>query len=184
MPPAAIRYVDPEAPRGFLYRSFVALASSRFATWLATKSIWSAIVWRIDPHLMRWSRGRLGTGLLLPTALLRTRGARSGLARQNAVVYFHDGDLVTIVASHAGRPGNPSWYYNVLADPDVELGGQPFRAALVEDAAERDRLWALADRILPAFATYRRNAARAGRTIPIVQLSPREKGNSESKGQL
>ena len=168
-----LRYVDPESRRGPVYRAFVRLASSRFATWLATTPIWSSIVWRIDPHLMRLTRGRLGTGLLLPTALLQTRGARTGLVRSNAVIYFHDRDRVVIFASRAGRPGNPSWYYNARANPDVELGGRRFRAEVVKDDAERTRLWVLAERVLPAFATYRESAGRAGRTIPILQLIPR-----------
>ncbi|MGO9247233.1 MAG: nitroreductase/quinone reductase family protein [Solirubrobacteraceae bacterium] len=166
----ALRYVDPCAQRGPIYRVYVALASSRFATWLSKRAIWSAIVWRIDPVLLRVTRGRLGTALLLPTALLQTRGARTGLVRRNAVIYFHDGERVTIIASQAGRPGNPSWFYNARANPDVLLGGQPFRAEIVEDEASRARLWELADRVFPAFASYRESATRAGRTIPILQL--------------
>ncbi len=164
------RYVDPCAQRGPIYRVYVGLASSRFATWLSKKAVWSAIVWKIDPVLLRVTRGRIGTGLLLPTALLQTRGARTGLVRCNAVIYFHDGERVTIVASQAGRPGNPSWFYNARANPDVLLGGQPFRAEVVEDEASRARLWELADRVFPAFASYRESAASAGRTIPILQL--------------
>jgi deazaflavin-dependent oxidoreductase (nitroreductase family) len=167
-----LRYVDPRAQTGWLYRLNARLASSRFATWLATTAIWSAIVWRIDPPLLRLTRGRLGTGLLLPTALLQTRGARTGRLRSNAVIYFHDGERVTIVASKAGLPGNPSWLYNARANPDVMLGGQRFRAQEVDDDASRDRLWGLADGVFPAFATYRRAASRAGRSIPIVQLLP------------
>jgi deazaflavin-dependent oxidoreductase (nitroreductase family) len=170
---AALRYVDPHASRGPIYRAYVRLASSRLATWLSKKAIWSAIVWRIDPHLMRLTRGRLGTGLLLPTALLQTRGARTGLVRRNGVIYFHDGERVTVIASQAGRPSNPSWFYNVRANPDVLLGGQPFHAEIVEEEAERQRLWKLADRVFPAFASYRESAARAGRTIPIIQLTSR-----------
>ena len=130
-------------------------------------------MWRIDPYLMRLTRGRLGTGLIVPTALLQTRGARSGRVRRNAVIYFHDGERVTIIASQAGRPDHPSWFYNARAHPDVSLGGQPFRAVIVEGEEARERLWELADRIFPAFAAYRDSAARAGRTIPILQLVPR-----------
>jgi deazaflavin-dependent oxidoreductase (nitroreductase family) len=169
-----LRYVDPEARHGPLYRAWVRFASSRPVTWLSTKAIWGATVWKIDPWLLRLTRGRLGTGLLLPTALLQTRGARSGLERRNAVIYFHDGERVTIFATQAGRPDNPCWYHNARANPDVELGGLPFRAEVVEDEAERTRLWRLADRVFPAFAVYRDSAGRAGRTIPILQLVPRD----------
>jgi deazaflavin-dependent oxidoreductase (nitroreductase family) len=114
--------------------------------------VWSAVVWRIDPYLLRLSRGRLGTGLVLPTALLQTRGARTGLVRSNAVIYFHDGERVTIIASHAGRPGNPAWFYNARANPGVLLGGQPFRAEVIDEESSRVRLWELADRVFPGFA--------------------------------
>lgn len=159
-------------PRGLIYRGYVRLASSRFATWLSKKTVWSTIVWKIDPYLLRLTRGRLGTGLLLPTALLQTRGARTGLVRRNAVIYFHDGGRVTVIASQAGRPENPSWFYNARANPDVLLGGQPFRAEVIEDETSRVRLWELADRVFPAFATYRDSAALAGRVILILQLVP------------
>lgn len=170
---AAVRplpLVDPHRPRGPLYRGYVRLAGCRLARWLATTAIWRALVWRLDPWLLRLSGGRIGTGLLLPTALLETRGARTGAVRRNAVIYFHDGERVTIVASKAGYPGNPAWLYNALANPDVTLGGRRFRAEPVEEEAERARLWALADRVFPAFADYRASAAAAGRTIPILQL--------------
>jgi deazaflavin-dependent oxidoreductase (nitroreductase family) len=167
-----LRYVDPRAPRGRIYRAYVRFAGTRLATRLSKKAIWSAIVWNIDPYLLRVTRGRLGTGLLLPTALLQTRGARTGLVRRNAVIYFHDGQRVTIIASQAGRRDNPSWFYNARAYPEVLLGGQPFRAEIIEDAASCARLWELADHVFPAFASYRDSAARAGRTIPILQLIP------------
>jgi deazaflavin-dependent oxidoreductase (nitroreductase family) len=168
-----LRHIDPLAPRGPLYRVFVGLASSRLATWLSRQPVWSAVVWRVDPILLRLTGGRLGTGLLLPTALLQTSGARTGRSRCNAVIYFHDGELVTIVASKAGRPGNPSWFYNARANPEVMLGGLPYRAQIVSDEQTRRRLWELADRVFPAFAAYRARAARTGRTIPILQLQPR-----------
>jgi deazaflavin-dependent oxidoreductase (nitroreductase family) len=168
-----LRYVDPRLERGPIYRAFVWLLSRRALTWLSRTRLWGSVMWNIDPYLMRLTRGHLGTGLFVPTALLETRGARTGRARCNAVIYFHDGERVTIIASHAGRAHNPSWFHNACANPDVLFGGQPFRAEVIEDDATRARLWALADRLFPAFASYRDSAARVGRTIPILQLVPR-----------
>ena len=93
--------------------------------------------------------------------------------RRNGVIYFHDSDRVTIVASKAGDPHHPAWFHNLRANPDVTFGGIPMRATVVEDEAERERLWVLADRVFAPYATYRRDAAKANRTIPIVQLTPR-----------
>lgn len=163
-----LAYVDPAARHEFLYRAYAALVGTRPMGWMSR-----VLVWKLDPVLLRLSRGRLGFGLLLPTALLETRGARTGQLRRNGVIYFHDGDRVVIVASKLGLPQNPAWFRNLSADPDVSLGGQPFRAEAVTDEAERARLWELADRVFPPYAAYRARAATAGRTIPIVQLRPR-----------
>lgn len=164
----ALPYVDPRASRGPLYRAYVRFLATRLAAWLSVH-----IVWKVDPLLMRLTGGRLGLGLMLPTALLETRGARTGHVRRNGVIYFHDGERVTIVASKLGAPEHPSWFHNARANPDVLFGGQPFRVEVVEEESSRERLWELADRVFPPYAAYRERAARAGRTIPILQLVPR-----------
>jgi deazaflavin-dependent oxidoreductase (nitroreductase family) len=164
----ALPYVDPRASRGPLYRAYVRFVGTRVAMWLSPK-----VVWKVDPYLMRLTRGRIGTGLMLPTALLETHGARTGRLRRNGVIYFHDGERVTIIASKLGVPEHPSWFHNARANPDVLLGGQPFRVEVVDDEASRARLWELADRVFPPYAAYRDRAARVGRTIPILQLVPR-----------
>ncbi len=162
-----MRYVDPMARRGPLYRAYASLLGTRAMGWLSRH-----IGWKLDPHVMRLSRGRLGAGLVLPTGLLETRGARTGRVRRNALIYFHDGDRVTIMASKLGAPEHPGWFHNLRANPDVTFGGQAYRAVVVEDEAERTRLWSLADHVFPKYALYRERAARAGRTIPLVQLVP------------
>ena len=165
----ALPHVDPQAHHGPLYRAFVRFLGTRAAAWLSAN-----VVWKVDPHLMRLTGGRLGLGLMLPTALLETRGARTGRPRRNGVIYFHDGERVTIVASKLGAPEHPAWFHNARAHPDVLLGGRPFRAEVVENEAERARLWALADSVFPPYAGYRERAARVERTIPILRLVPRD----------
>ena len=169
--PTQLKHVDPTHPRGWLSRVYAALANTRLGRFLSIH-----VVWKLDPHLMRATRGRLGMGLVMPTALLETRGAKSGAVRRNAVIYFHDGDRVTIVASKLGLPEHPAWLHNLRADPDVTFGGIPMRASEVGDEVERERLWALADNVFAPYAAYRREAAKANRTIPIVQLTLRDSG--------
>jgi deazaflavin-dependent oxidoreductase (nitroreductase family) len=166
--PAQLRYVDPNRPRGWLSRAYAAFSATGLGRFLSAK-----LAWKLDPYLLRLTRGRLGTGLVIPTALLETRGARSGALRRNAVIYFHDGERVTIIASKAGAAEHPAWFHNLRAHPDVVFGGIPMRAAAVSDEAERERLWSLADRVFAPYAIYRRDAAKANRTIPIVQLTAR-----------
>ena len=166
---AHLQYVDPHGPQGLFNRVYAALAN----TWLG-RFLSMHVVWKVDPYLLRITGGRIGMGLTMPTALLETRGAKSGAVRRNAVIYFHDGDRVTIVASKLGLAQHPAWFHNLEADPDVTFGGIPMRATVVDDEAERRRIWALADKVFAPYAAYRREAAKAGRTIPIVQLTARE----------
>ncbi|HEY6731205.1 MAG TPA: nitroreductase/quinone reductase family protein [Solirubrobacterales bacterium] len=167
-----LRHVDPQRPRGYLYRAWAQLVASRLGFWLSRH-----VGWKVDPILLRLTGGRIGTGLVIPTALLETRGARSGETRRNGVIYFHDGDKVTLIASKAGAPENPSWFYNARANREVKLNGEPYRVEVIEDEAERARIWALADRVFPPFASYRERAANTNRTIPILQLSPAGESN-------
>jgi len=167
--PTRLKHVDPNRRPGPFSRVYAALANTRLGRFMSVH-----LVWKLDPYLMRMTRGRLGMGLVMPTALLETQGAKSGALRRNAVIYFHDGERVTIVASKLGLPSHPAWFHNLQANPEVTFGGIPMRAAVVADEAERQRLWALADRVFAPYAAYRREAAKASRTIPIVQLTPCE----------
>jgi deazaflavin-dependent oxidoreductase (nitroreductase family) len=167
--PAQLKYVDPNRRRSWFSRAYAAFSATRLGRFISAK-----VVWKVDPYLLRATRGRVGMGLVLPTALLETRGARSGAVRRNAVIYFHDEGRVMIIASKAGAQRHPAWFHNLRAHPDVKFGGIPMRAAVVSDETERHRLWTLADRVFAPYATYREDAAKANRTIPIVQLTARE----------
>jgi deazaflavin-dependent oxidoreductase (nitroreductase family) len=163
-----LRYVDPYERRGRLYLAMCRFSTTRTGAWLSVN-----FAWKIDPHLLTLTRGRLSTAWPVNAALLESRGARTGRRRRNATLYFHDGDRITIVASLRGWPRNPAWYHNVRKHPNVTFGGLPFRAEIVEDEAERQRLWDLADRVYPQYADFREQARKAGRVIPIIQLVPR-----------
>jgi deazaflavin-dependent oxidoreductase (nitroreductase family) len=167
--PTQLKYVDPNRRRGLFSRALAALANTRLGRFMSVH-----VVWKVDPFLMRATRGRVGMGLTMPTALLETLGAKSGAMRRNVVIYFHDGERVTIIASKLGHEKHPAWFHNLRAHPDVTFGGIPMQAAVVGDEAERERLWALADRVFAPYAAYRREAAKVSRTIPIVQLTARE----------
>jgi deazaflavin-dependent oxidoreductase (nitroreductase family) len=102
--------------------------------------------------------------------LLTTVGARTGATHVVPLVYFRDDDRYLVVASKAGAPTNPSWYYNLLAmgRGSVELGGGRFdvRVRIVK-GEERDELFARVAARFPIYASYQR---RTRRRIPIVEL--------------
>jgi deazaflavin-dependent oxidoreductase (nitroreductase family) len=105
--------------------------------------------------------------------ILTTKGAKSGEARENPLVYTRDGDHFIIVASKGGAPTHPSWYHNLVKHPDVtvEVLGEKFKArAQVPQGDERERLYQQHASINPNFHEYRQKTTR---TIPVVVLERR-----------
>jgi deazaflavin-dependent oxidoreductase (nitroreductase family) len=103
--------------------------------------------------------------------LLTTTGAKSSQPRTSPVAYSTDGDRLVIAASKGGAPSNPSWYFNLLANPivTVELGAETFqaRASVVTDEQERERLYAHHAELMPGFADY---TLKTTRKIPVILL--------------
>jgi deazaflavin-dependent oxidoreductase (nitroreductase family) len=103
---------------------------------------------RVDPPLMRLTRGRVSSlGTWPRSLLLMHTGAKSGIQRTTPLIYFTDGDREILVASNYGGTRHPAWYYNVTANPTVTLLAGGFEGQFVAEevtGAELDRLWALA----------------------------------------
>lgn len=103
--------------------------------------------------------------------LLHTLGAKSQQPRLNPVAYIRDGERLVIIASKAGAPTNPDWYYNLVANPTVaiEVGTETFQArGVVTDEPERTRLYAKMVEMMPGFADYERKTTRR---IPVIVLT-------------
>lgn len=105
--------------------------------------------------------------------LLHTTGAKSGLERINPLVYLPDGERLVIIASKAGAPSHPDWYYNLMAHPEVkvEVGNEqiPVRATVTEEP-ERTELYEKVVAQYPNFDEYRQKTTR---TIPVIALTRR-----------
>ena len=80
--------------------------------------------------------------------LLTTTGAKSGQPRLSPLAYVTDGspDRLVLFASHLGSAHHPSWYHNLVVNPEVtvEVGTETFTArASTAAGAEHDRLYQL-----------------------------------------
>jgi deazaflavin-dependent oxidoreductase (nitroreductase family) len=111
-----------------------------------------------------------GTHILL----LTTTGRKSGEPRTTPLIHVADGDRRwVVIASKGGAPENPSWFENLVADPDATIQVQaeeiPVRMSVVE-GPDRDRLWGLMTAEWPAYDDY---AAKTDRRIPVVAFEPR-----------
>jgi deazaflavin-dependent oxidoreductase (nitroreductase family) len=107
----------------------------------------------------------------VPTLLLTTRGKKSGTARRTALIYGKDGDDYVVMASYAGAPAHPDWYFNLGADPEVviQVGEEIMTgtARTVSDA-DRERVWKVMTDIWPDYDEY---ATKTDRKIPLVAIT-------------
>jgi deazaflavin-dependent oxidoreductase (nitroreductase family) len=104
-----------------------------------------------------------------PVLLLTTTGAKTGKQRVTPLNFTIDGDRVVVVASKGGAPAHPSWYGNLVANPDVtiELGAERFRAhATTVEEPERTRLYDQHAAEMTFFEGYRKRVKT--RQIPVV----------------
>ena len=110
-----------------------------------------------------------------PLLLLTTTGARSGQRRTTPMMYVPDGERLLVIASNAGAPKHPAWYYNLAAHPQVtvEVGREIYDAtAIVTEGAERQQLWG---RIVEQYPFFADHQGKVTRQIPVVALERRDK---------
>ena len=107
-----------------------------------------------------------------PIVVVTSVGAKTGKLRKTALMRVaHEGDYA-VVASKGGAPKHPVWYYNLKANPHVELqDGATKRDYLAHEAsgAEKERWWDRALEVWPDYAGYQK---RTTRQIPVFILEP------------
>ena len=134
---------------------------------------------RLMRLLNNWTMNRVRKGGKMfggmNALVLTTVGRKSGVERRTPVGYFRgdDGSWL-IVASAAGAPKNPAWYYNIAAHPDkvqIETGGRKIAVTAQQlHGAERDQAWNQITSAAPRFAQYQH---KTDRQLPIIHLIPR-----------
>jgi deazaflavin-dependent oxidoreductase (nitroreductase family) len=158
--------VDPTKPRPIRKALVDPLVVTSFGRWWLLN-----VAPRLDPAFFKLSGGRF-TSLPAPILFLVHTGAHSGKTRETPLVYFSDGEDLVVMASNYGREKHPAWFYNVKANPEVEVragGRQERRRARITAGEDRQRLYELAKRITRAYDDYERRAARE---IQVIRLSP------------
>ena len=134
------------------------------------KYIPSATKWVADQvDLYERSGGREGTTLRgLPVIIVTSTGRKTGAIRKTPLMKVVDGDNYVLVASQGGAPTHPVWYYNLKADPNVEVRDgvdvYKMRVREVDQSAERERLCGIAVEAYPPYKDYQE---RTDRLIPV-----------------
>jgi|SRR5215467_3132218 len=130
---------------------------------------------RDQVELFERSGGTEGITLLdtgLPVVIVTNIGAKSGKVRKTPLMRVeHDGRYAA-VASMGGAPKNPVWYYNLRANPRVELQDGAERLDMIAReiaGAERAQWWERAVAAYPPYAEYQ---TKTSRQIPVFLLEP------------
>jgi deazaflavin-dependent oxidoreductase (nitroreductase family) len=128
---------------------------------------------RDQVDLYERSGGVEGTTLRgMSVIILTSRGASSGKLRKTPLMRVEHDGVYAVVASQGGAPTHPRWYYNLVADPHVELQDGPDRTdrtARELSGDERELWWRRAVAAYPDYADYQ---TKTERQIPVFVLEP------------
>ena len=143
---------------------------------MAVEGVYEPSTWpwvREQVELYESSGGTQGTTLRdtgLPVVIISNRGVRTGKLRKTPVMRVeHDGRYAA-VASQGGAPVHPRWYYNLRANPRVELQDGPHKWDMIAreaTGAERAEWWERAVAAYPPYADYQEKTTRQ---IPVFIL--------------
>ena len=135
---------------------------------------------RLMRWMNRWATGRIRKGGTFMGGteglVLTTVGRKTGAERSTPVNWFPgvDGSWL-IVASAAGAPKHPAWYYNIAANPDrvtIETADGVVAVTAVQlEGAERDAAWQQITSASSFFAKYQQ---KTDRQIPVIRLVRRQ----------
>ncbi|PVY33818.1 nitroreductase family deazaflavin-dependent oxidoreductase [Williamsia muralis] len=138
-----------------------------------------------EPSTTDWAReqaekieasgGTEGTELNgMPVVVLTSVGRKSGKLRKSPLMRVENEGKYAAVASLGGAPKNPVWYYNVVANPHVELRDGPVVTDMIAreiTGDEKAEWWERAVAAYPPYADYQNNTDRQ---IPVFVLEPAE----------
>jgi deazaflavin-dependent oxidoreductase (nitroreductase family) len=107
-----------------------------------------------------------------PIIVLTSLGAKSGKVRKTPLMRVeHDGEYA-VIASKGGAPEHPLWYYNLAANPHVELQDGAVRKDYIArevSGEERAVWWKRATATWPDYDDYQ---TKTERQIPVFVLTP------------
>lgn len=109
-----------------------------------------------------------------PIIVLTSVGAKTGRLRKTALMRVEHAGRYAVVASMGGAPRHPVWFYNLKANPHVELqDGATKRDYLAREVTgdEKATWWERAVATWPDYAKYQ---TRTTRQIPVFVLDPIE----------
>jgi F420H(2)-dependent quinone reductase len=98
-----------------------------------------------------------------PIIVLTSVGAKTGKLRKTALMRVEHDGVYAVVASMGGAPKPPVWYYNLLANPRVELQDAATKRDYIArevTGPEKATWWERAVETWPDYAKYQEKTER------------------------
>ena len=105
-----------------------------------------------------------------PIVVITSVGSKSGKLRKNPVMRVEHDGVYAAIASQGGAPEHPSWYFNFVAHPEVELQDGPEPHTYVARLAEGEERAAWWVRAVAQYAPYAEYQQKTDREIPVFLL--------------
>jgi len=132
----------------------------------------------VSVFLYRLTGGGIGGRMQsMPVLLLTTTGRKSGKKRTVPLGFLRDGSSYVIIASYAGQPRNPAWFFNLQSHPEATIEVKKRQMQVKAETAnpeKRGELWKRLVEVAPGYAKYEK---RTTREIPIVILHPTDESS-------
>jgi deazaflavin-dependent oxidoreductase (nitroreductase family) len=108
----------------------------------------------------------------MPVVVVTNVGAKTGKIRKTPLMRVEHDGLYLAVASLGGAPKHPVWYYNLKANPRVEVQDGPKKIDMVAREITGDEKAQWWERAVAAFPPYADYQAKTSRIIPVFVLEP------------
>jgi len=109
-----------------------------------------------------------------PVIVLTSVGAKSGKIRKTPLMRVEHDGTYAVVASLGGAPEHPVWYYNLKANPHVELQDLATKRDYTAREVTGDEKTVWWDRAVEAWPEYANYQKKTSRQIPVFVLEPVE----------
>jgi deazaflavin-dependent oxidoreductase (nitroreductase family) len=158
------------------FKRGVRVVVARFSRTLFFRRVGPRIMPPLEKAMTFVSRGRVPlSGLLVPSLVLHTIGAKSGIERDTPLMYCPEPNgRILVTGSNFARDTHPAWTANLLANPDAAVTLKRRRitvyATLIADD-EREAVW---EWIQLQWPRYRDYEVASGRVLRIFRLVPTE----------
>jgi deazaflavin-dependent oxidoreductase (nitroreductase family) len=107
-----------------------------------------------------------------PICIVTMIGRKTGAKREIALIDLPMGENRLMVASQGGMETHPVWYYNIVANPRIDIMRDGITRSYVAEQVSPDKKSELWPHLLSLYPDFDEYQARTDRDIPVFLCKP------------